>query len=188
MLGMCSLWGHFGVLECWTKRGISIIAQVKARLSLFPLCQERDVFASTEWPNHASPQGGAAVGSHSWLWPWGQPRRAGDNQLPQAGPPGPSGHRVFAALWVPWLCPGHSTESHPGGKCSSHSSLPVHSLLLTRKGGCSCTEMPQENSNQPFHLDKDLCKFWWIEGDVSNFNCNQRILSDKSGCFIGHFK
>lgn len=36
------------------------------------------------------------------------------------------------------------------------SSLPV---LLTRKGGHSYTEIPQENSNQPFHLDQDLCNF-----------------------------
>lgn len=61
--GRCWAWGHFGVLEHLTKCGISISAQVKARLSLFPLC--RDAFAHTEepgWPNPSSPQGRGSSG------------------------------------------------------------------------------------------------------------------------------
>lgn len=123
------------------------------------------------------------------LFPKGRAAAAGESQESwgTAAPGWALGHHVCVqgVGWEALPTVGSQHGAAARREIQSHSSLPGHSLPLRGNRGHSCTERPPENSNQPFHLDQGLSKFWWIEGDMPNFNCNQRILSDKSGCFTG---
>lgn len=82
-------------------------------------------------------------------------------------------------------------KSQPGGKFGIRSCLSCALTSPHEDGSRSCRETAKKNFNRPFHLDRDLRAFSLIEGDMPNFNCNQRldvlqrILSDKAGCFTG---
>lgn len=67
----------------------------------------------------------------------------------------------------PWPRWAHSTKFHPGGKFSICSSPSAALTTLHR--------IAEESLNQVFDLDWDLCEFWLIEGDMPNFNCNQKL-------------
>lgn len=79
----------------------------------------------------------------------------------------------------------HSTESHPGGKFSTAAP-------------CLCSSRGREVTPTQKYLKRILIShFIWIRICANfdglnvtrpNFNCNQRALSDKSGCFIALFK
>lgn len=152
-------------------------------------------FAHTESPGDQSTlthRRGAAVGSAptqgpAQLWPgscWGEP---GAKQPSQAGPQ-PLGDTLCLQRfgWCGFAHSGvHSTESHPGGKFSTAAP-------------CLCSSRGREVTPTQKYLKRILIShFIWIRICANfdglnvtrpNFNCNQRALSDKSGCFIALFK